>query len=206
MTPLEWAAIFAQQDTRAVEQQRAVMAALAEKVNSIHVSTRDVNAIQILEPGRESDSYSGSVAKSVQAATVNGWTVRVVVSLVAHPTKGIVSVETLRARRHDEAVFAAWWSGALDCAWYFGPTGTERLGGVDLGVAPVASGPVPIVSLTVAQMLDVAKAAGLVIPSKERKRDQIIAALIDHGIVTVDPPRPLRSILDVFDGLQLTRH
>jgi hypothetical protein len=165
----DWLARFAIEDARRVAEQVQIRAEIAAKVNRIQVA--NVNPIQVLEPGRGLDSHIGAVAKAVLAARTNGWTTRVVESLAADPRKGIIEIVTLRARRHDERCWAAWWSGAYQGGWYWSREAqVEALGWERLGDR-------------VARMLKAAQ-AGKPVPEALR----------------------VRSILDVFDGIQLTRH
>lgn len=58
-------------------------------------------------------------------------------SLAAVPASGLVTVVTVRCRRHDERCWAAWHNGRFDVAWYRGPGGLERLGWMRLGRKPL---------------------------------------------------------------------
>jgi hypothetical protein len=87
----------------------------------------------VLTPGHEIDVDDEAVPRSARAVAkagiAAGWAVRVVASVAADPGRGILSIVTVRARRHDERLWAAWNRGGFDTAWYVGPGGLERLGG-----------------------------------------------------------------------------
>ncbi len=77
---------------------------------------------------QESDSRIASSLRTAAGLALSvGWATRVVGSVAAVPGKGVVDCVTLRCRRHDERLWAAWWNGSYDCGWYVGPTGLEQL-------------------------------------------------------------------------------
>ena len=87
----------------------------------------------VLEAGHDVELDDEAVPRSAQAVAragiAAGWAVRVVASVAVEPAKGLVSVVTVRGRRHDERFWAAWNRGGFDTGWYVGPGGLERLGG-----------------------------------------------------------------------------
>lgn len=207
----EWLAYFDEQARAwAAARHESISRSLAEKYRTNLVS---VAAPFVFEPGHEIDSGSDDVpvtaARLVETAQACGWATRLVASSAADPTKGAVRVLTLRAGRHDERVWAAWRNGAFECAWYVGPTGLERLGVKRMSCeAAAGGGAVSVDSLTVAAMLEVAKEHGIVIPSKDRRKDLIVAALMVNGVREVKAPRPVRGVADALEGIRisLTRH
>lgn len=86
----------------------------------------------VLERGREIDAQSqacpASARRVVAAAGGAGWQARTVRALAADPRKGLIESITVRARRHDERLWAAWWNGSFQHAWYLGAGGLEQLG------------------------------------------------------------------------------
>lgn len=84
----------------------------------------------VLTSGREIDveDAPASARRVVAAANAAGWATRLVGSVAADPGRGIAEVVTVRVRRHDERLWAAWRNGAFDVAWYVGPSGLERVG------------------------------------------------------------------------------
>jgi hypothetical protein len=132
------AAWLAEFDRRG-EEFRAAAAARHRALGPMRAEVRAVARPVVLEAGREvdvdadQDRVPSSALRLAAGAGAAGWAVRVMASSAADPTRGLVNVVTVRARRHDERVWAAWWNGSFDVAWYVGPTGLERLGWARLG-------------------------------------------------------------------------
>lgn len=130
-----------------------------------------VAAPVVLTPGREIEveSAPASARRVVSAALACGWATRLVRSVAADPGRGIVEVVTVRARRHDERLWAAWRNGAFDVSWYIGPSGLERVGWARLprtkrrGVLDVVEGVRgPAQWVDVLERQDVDRAVGLI--------------------------------------------
>lgn len=160
----------------------------------------------VLEPAREVESDSCSVAAARRALSVAlgaGWAARLTRAVAAVPRSGVLESYALRARRHDERLWATWWGGAFNSAGYWSRGGFEVLGGERMSLAPPAV--VPVDAMTVGQIKALAIERGIRIPSKYAK-----AAVIEHvkalGLVASLPPPRVRGVLDALEGIQLTRH
>ena len=130
------AAWIAEFDRRG-EEFRAAATARHLALGPVRAEVRERARPVVLEMGRDVDDDAAGVPSSAlrlaAGARAAGWAVRIVASVAADPTRGLVNVVTMRARRHDERCWAAWWNGAFDVAWYVGPGGLERLGWARLG-------------------------------------------------------------------------
>jgi hypothetical protein len=135
----EWLAEFARRDDAWRAERGEYHRAVGEKIRAdLHPPAKVAPAPIVLEPGHEIDSSAdhlpsiASGARRVEvAALAAGWSARVVASLAAIPRTGLLAVVTVRCARHDERLWAAWWSGSFDCAQYLGPASggrVERLG------------------------------------------------------------------------------
>lgn len=210
MSPAEWLARFAARDAANVAGQVAERERISTVIELKRESnSRRVAPVVVLAPGRELDSDSPEAeaaarsAKRIYIAALGaGWRARMVVSFAIDPVRGPLEVVTVRFRRHDEAGFAAWHGGSFEHAWYVSPAGFEPLGakrlGAEVSVAPWRD----VASLTVDQMLEVAKERGISIPSKGRNKASVLAGLIEHGVSVVAAPRRVRGVLDVIEGVR----
>ncbi len=132
MDAAAWLARFAEVDdawrTAAALRHRLMGERIARELHPVAESHSRFGGTVILEPGHEIDSESDGVPSSARSAGVSalalGWAVRHVRSVAAVPRKGVCTVVTLRARRHDERLWAAWWQigdnpARFDCAQYW---------------------------------------------------------------------------------------
>ena len=138
------------------------------------------------------------------AALAAGWSARIVASLAAVPRTGLLAVVTVRARRHDERLWAAWWNGSFDTGQYLRAGGqVEKLGAERMSLAPLAV--TQVEAMTVSQIKTLAAERGIKIPSKYAK-----AAVIEYvkmqGLAASMPPPRVRGVLDAIEGLHLARH
>jgi hypothetical protein len=205
MTPDEWLAHFdAQEVAWKTRQREAIEARLAAKHGS---GPGRAAAPVVFEAGHELDSGSDDLPRDARRwaslAQACGWAARLVGSSAADPGKGVVEVITLRAARHDERVWAAWWRGAFDVAWYLAPAGLEKLGARRVMVHDPRASSVPIESLGVKALLVLIKERGIVIPTKDRGRDRIVAELLVRGVTHATPPAPTRGVADALEGIRL---
>lgn len=77
----------------------------------------------------EMDSCSVAACRRVYVAALGaGWAARITRALAAVPRTGLLETYAVRARRHDERLWACWWNGRFDAAQYWGPGGIEVLG------------------------------------------------------------------------------
>ena len=156
----------------------------------------------VLEAGHDVELDDEAVPRSAQAVAragiAAGWAVRVVASVAVEPAKGLVSVVTVRGRRHDERFWAAWNRGGFDTGWYVGPGGLERLGGERMHLRP--AGAVSVDVMTVPQIKTLAGERGIRIPTKFKKAE-VIAHVKAAGLTASEPPPPTRGVLDVVEGV-----
>jgi hypothetical protein len=204
LTPDEWLAHFnAREVAWKVRQRQRIEARLAAK----HESRSGQPAVPVVfEPARELDSGSDGVSRDaarwLDAAHSCGWSARLIGSTAAEPTRGVVNVVTLRAARGNERVWAAWHNGAFDVAWYFGPTGMEPLGARRVGHREVVLS-APVESMSVKALLDLAKERGIVIATKNRRKDQVLVELLVRGVTHATPPARTRGVADALEGVRL---
>ena len=159
----------------------------------------------VLEVGRdwaddEPVTPKAAAGMASLAKACGWWPVRVVVSVAADPGKGLLRVVTVRARRHDERVWAGWVNDAFDAGQYLiSGASIEQLGGVRMSSASLASTSVD--AMTVPQIKNLAAERGIKIPSKFKK-----AEVIEHvkaaGLTAAVPPAPRRGVLDVIEGIR----
>lgn len=132
MDAAAWLAEFARLQVQREQVWRAERGALWDRVGASQkheLHSSDVGKPVVLETREaDEDDLPTSAQRFAARAAATGWATRMVASLAAVPTSGLVSVVTVRARRHDERLWAAWRNGSFDAAWYSGPTGLERLG------------------------------------------------------------------------------
>ena len=130
MDAAAWLAEFERREQVWYDERQALWDRLAAQRAVVPVA---VAGPVVLEGGHDVEADDGVVPDSARrvaaAASAAGWAVRIVASVAADPTSGIVTVVTVRARRHDERLWAAWNRGGFDVGWYVGPGGLERLGG-----------------------------------------------------------------------------
>lgn len=136
MDAAAWIAEFARREQVWRDERQALWDRVgASQKHESHSS--DVGKPVVLTPGEEIDAGSDRVPSSARRAAAGaiaaGWSTRMVASLAAVPTSGLVTVVTVRCRRHDERLWAAWRNGGFDVAWYVGPSGLERLGWARMG-------------------------------------------------------------------------
>lgn len=83
------------------------------------------------EPGPEI-SLPKNYRAALSLAQSTGWRAWGRRSVVAHPSRGVITVITLRCARHDERLWAAWHNGSFDSADYAcaGMDSLEHLGWV----------------------------------------------------------------------------
>jgi hypothetical protein len=185
------------------EFQRAVGEQLA--IEDSLTSTAAIPVVPIvLEPATEVDVESCPVAavrRALNVALSTGWAVRLTRALAAVPRTGLLTTYALRARRHDERLWAAWWNGGFECAAYWGHAGIEILGGERMALLAPAVTPVELMS--VAQIKGLATERGIKIPSKFKK-----AEIVEHvktlGLISSIPPPKRRGVLDALEGIRLT--
>lgn len=160
----------------------------------------------VLEAAREVEIDSCSVAacrRVYVAALGTGWTARITRALAAVPRTGLLETYAVRARRHDERLWACWWNGAFEAAAYWSPSGIETLAGERMSLVPPAVTPVD--AMTVPQIKSLAVDRGIKIPSKF-KRAQVIEHVKAAGLTCSIPPPQRRGVLDAVEGIRLTRH
>lgn len=166
----------------------------------------------VLEPVREveSDSRSGvpvGARRVVSAALAAGWQARVTRAVAAVGKVGLVTSYAVRARRHDERLWACWWqsgtgSASFNAAQYFmdGMPCPEILGAD--AMATWAPGVVAVEAMTIDQIKSLAIDRGIKIPSKYKK-----AAIVEHvkaqGLIAVTAPKPKRGVVDAIEGRRL---
>lgn len=184
MDAAAWLAEFAEQQAQREGQWRYERAMRWAEISAKAAPPVVVEAKPIvLEAGHDVEVDDDVVPRSASAAArlgiAAGWAVRVVASSAAVPSRGVVSVVTVRARRHDERLWAAWNSGGFDTGWYVGPGGLERVGGVRMST---------LVKLALAAA-DRAAAKATIIPYK---------------IGPSGPSKPVttRGVLDVIEGVR----
>jgi hypothetical protein len=66
--------------------------------------------------------------RALAVALGAGWAARITRAVAAVPRTGLLETYALRARRHDERLWACWWNGSFNAAQYWGPGGVEVLG------------------------------------------------------------------------------
>lgn len=130
MDAAAWLAEFARREQVWRDERQAFMDRVGALATAKHEShSSDVGKPVVLETREADEDDLPTAAKRVAArAAATGWSTRTVASLAAVPASGLVTVVTVRCRRHDERCWAAWHNGRFDVAWYGGPTGLERLG------------------------------------------------------------------------------
>ena len=160
----------------------------------------------VLEPAREvtGDVPAAACGRLLSAALAAGWDTRVTRALAAVPKVGLLESYAVRARRHDERLWACWWNGSFEAAQYFRAGGrVETLGAQRM--AETVAGPQPADGMSVAQIKTLAAERGIKIPSKYNKA-QVIDHVKAHGLVAAPPPPAVRGVLDAIEGLHLARH
>jgi hypothetical protein len=158
----------------------------------------------ILEEGHELNGDALEQAPTaarrlLSAAQATGWRTRCIRTVAAVPTRGLVVCITVRCARHDERVWSSWWNGRFDSAQYVrAGLAIERLG-ADRLPETLIGGQVPIASLTVPKLRELAKTAQLKIPVKAIKID-IARLLVEAGVTVGEAATPRRGVLDAVEG------
>lgn len=168
--------------------------------------SRSVVVPVVLEPAADvlGDVPVVACGRALTAALAAGWDARVTRAVAAVPRTGLLTTYALRARRHDERLWACWWNGAFEAAQYFrAGSQVEALGGQRM--AAMVSAAVPVEGMSLAQIKSLAAERGIKIPSKFKK-DQVVAHVRAAGLVFAPAPPPRRGVLDALEGLHLARH
>jgi hypothetical protein len=133
MDAAAWLAEFARREQVWRDERQALWDRLGAEQRRVQDELSHVAMPVVLTPGHEIEVDDEAVPRSARAVAkagiAAGWAVRVVASSAAVASVGVVSTVTVRARRHDERLWAAWNRDGFDTAWYVGPGGLERLGG-----------------------------------------------------------------------------
>ncbi len=132
MDQVAWLALFAERHLAAIAAEHE---SISQRIAARHETNSHASAsVVVLVPGCEMDShiegaYPAAARRLLVASAASGWSSRVIRSVAAVPSKGVVEVVTVRFARHDERGFAAWWNGRFDCAQYLRRgQAIERLG------------------------------------------------------------------------------
>lgn len=136
MDAAAWRAEFARREAQYLFERAMRHAGVAAKIAAerASVTVKAEIAPMVLETWEaDEDDLPTTAQRVVSRAQAAGWTTRTVASIAAVPTIGLVNVVTVRCRRHDERLWAAWRNGGFDVAWYSGPSGLEKLGWARLG-------------------------------------------------------------------------
>lgn len=208
-----WLAHWADAEARYLAERDERYRALGEKIRAeLHPPVRVAPAPVVLVPAVEVESDScpvDAVRAAVGAACGAGWAVRVTFArafeVSARGKGAVVESFAVRCARHDERLWAAWWSGAFECGQYYrrGAGGVEMLGGTRMAAWTPAA--VSVDMMTVPQIKELAAEVGIRIPSKYNKA-QIVEHVKTLGLSAAPAPPPRRGVLDALEGLHLTRH
>src|SRR5512147_146224 len=134
MDAAAWRAEFARREAQ-WRFERAMHWASISAERAPAASKGEVTPVVLESWEADEDDLPTTAQRVVSRAQAAGWTTRMVASIAAVPSIGLVNVVTVRARRHDERLWTAWRNGGFDVAWYSGPSGLERLGWARLGGA-----------------------------------------------------------------------
>jgi hypothetical protein len=167
----------------------------------------DIGRTVILEEGHELRDDAlldipSDARRLIAAALATGWRTKCIRTVAAVPNKGVVTAITVRCARHDERVWASWWNGSFDSGQYVrAGQQIERLGADRMKTR--SSGRVPLDSLLVPQLREMAKTHGIKLKAGSKKID-IIAALMLAGVMSAVADAPRRGVLDAVEGLLTT--
>lgn len=130
MDAAAWRAHWADAEARYLAERDERYARIGGRDESVSRSAVAVAPI-VLEPAVEVESDSCPVAatrRAHAAALGAGWSARITRAVAAVPKVGVLTTWALRARRHDERLWACWWGGSFNAAQHWSPRGIEVLG------------------------------------------------------------------------------